>query len=204
MVEWRQFSLRGVSIINLLFALVAIPIAVLSHEVTHYLAYHWFDFGNPRLSYASASYAEQEAFRRAFTTGGVSAAAQIADPTKVGIGTLSAIAFSLLAGAAALVWSLRSLSVFAPLFAYANFFRSPLIALMYATGRSEGADEYRAEALLNVPATLPIALGCAGFLCSLYLIFAFTDRKEGIYLIVSSLIGLAIWMNLLGPLILLT
>ena len=179
-----------------------IPIAVLSHEATHYLAYQWFDFGNPRLSYASASYAEQEAFRQAFRTGGVSAAAQIADPIEVGTGTLSAIAFSLLAGAAALVWSLRSLSVFAPLLAYANFFRSPLIALMYATGRSEGADEYRAEALLNIPASLLIAMGCAGFLWSVYLVFLRTGWKEGIFLIVSSVIGLGTWMNLLGPLIL--
>ena len=65
---------------------VAVPVAIVLHELGHFGAYAAFGFPDPVLRYASASWADSGEWATLFRAGDMAAAAALAEPWKVAVG----------------------------------------------------------------------------------------------------------------------
>jgi hypothetical protein len=190
-------------------AVIAVPLAVLLHELGHFLAYWAFGFQGVALHYASATHSVEKTFWQLIYTGKVEAAAALLPLWKVGLGTTSGILFTYVLTIACCIFAARksphplviALGIFAPV----RFLSGIPTIVAVLSGRTVRAhtDEAHLAALTGIPLLL---LNFAGLLVMVlawvWLVRRIPTEHRWVSrgsLIVGLALGIYLYFFLLGP-----
>ena len=186
---------------------LSFPLAVLLHELGHYLLYIAYDFRDPVLHYGSAGYANSEAFWRHLRAGDVAAAAAIVPPWQAGVATAAGLVSTYLTVAACVLLARRrphplivGLGFVAPL----RFLPSVIELVLALLGRNPrtGSDEEHVAAAWGIPEMPLHLLGVACLVAGWYLLFRAVPRsrrRRVLPLIAGIIVGGVLYINLVGP-----
>ena len=193
---------------------IAFPIAVLLHELGHFGANVALGLPDPVLRYASASWSGSEEFWRLWRTGGLEAAAAIAEPRQVAVSAAAGPLVSyvvLLAcvlavrrfgpGRLSLVFGIGFVTPFRWIWAF------PVLYLrLRGTRVPGGPDEIAAAGLMGIPQWPVILLGLASLVLGYWFIVTAIPRGRRWRTLVPTLLGAILggvmWVPWLGPLLL--
>ena len=195
---------------------IAFPIAVLVHELGHFVAFAAFGFPGPVLRYASTSWSGSGEFDRLIRAGDVEAAAALVQPWQMAAGVAAGVIVTYL-------------TIIACVFAVRRFGPGPL-SLVLGVGlvtplRWLGAipifvsklrgtlqvpsntDEGWLAALTGIPETLLLLLGLTCLLLGYWFLVTAIPRGRRIRVVIPTLVGSVavggpLWVLWLGPLIL--
>lgn len=211
MPNWRGtegWLARGVA------GAVAVPVAILLHELGHYGAYVAFGFSDPVLRYSSASWAGSGEFATLFRAGDMAAAAAIAEPWKVAVAIAGGPTVSYLT-AIVCVLAVRRFGPGPLSFVLALGLSAPgqgLGALMvlavnlFGGGFIGNQDEAWVAAIAGIPSSLTVLPGVACLLLAPCFLVTAIPRGRRIQVVVpiAGGIGLGLfgWLSWLGPLLL--
>ena len=194
----------------LLWTAATFPIAVLSHELAHYIAYRLFDFQGPSLHYGSASYAASDAFWQRMREGNVAAASALIPPWQAGVAAAAGLIATYATVAACIVIARRrphpfwvGLGLIAPLRFVGSIF--VVLGALLGRRRNNGSDEEHVAMTLNFPELALHVLGIAILVAAWVLLLRIPPRhvKWGRSLVVAGIaIGGLLYIRLLGPLLL--
>lgn len=194
-------------------AIIAIPIAVLAHELGHFFVYRAFGFPGASLHYESSSYDLEDRFWSLYRSGALPAAAEVVAPWKVGTAAAAGLVVTYLMTIAGCIAATRTLTrtlqpVAVTLTLAANLRAIPIalsVIRTWGSGNIRGTDEAHVAALTGIPETLLVILGLASFIGSAVWLFGRVPRSERLISIVSAVVGLAAGMVaylIVGPQIL--
>lgn len=190
-------------------AIIAIPIAVLTHEAGHFFAYRAFGFPGASLHYESSTYDLEDQFWPLYRSGAQHAAAELVAPWKVGTAAAAGLVVTYvmtIAGCIAATRTLQPVAVTVTL--AANLLAIPIavsVIRTWGSGIIRGTDEAHVAALTGIPEALLVVLGLASFVGSAVWLFGRVTRSERLISIVSTIVGLAAGMVaylIVGPRIL--
>lgn len=146
-------------------SLVAVPLAVLLHEVGHALVYVAFGFPDVVLHYNSATYSTERTFWQLISRGNIAAAGSIIPVWKVGTATLAGILVTCGVALVCCLFAARknphplvfALGVFAPV----RFLSGIPVVTAWLTGRPvrAGTDEAHLAALTGIPIIVLVFAG---------------------------------------------
>ena len=103
----RQWLRGGKWLAGLVGGAIAAPIGILLHELGHFGAYVACGFPETALRFSSASWAGSGQFRRLWRAGDLEAAAAIAEPWQVAVGSAAGPIVSYLTAIACVLWVRR-------------------------------------------------------------------------------------------------
>ena len=193
---------------------VAVPVAILLHELGHFGAYVAFGFPDPVLRYASASWAGSGEFLTLVRAGDMAAAAAIAEPWKVAVALAGGPMVSYLT-AIACVFAVRRFGPGPLSFVLALGLSAPgqgLGALMvlaldlFGGGFIGNQDEAWVAAIAGIPSSLAVLPGVACLLLAPWFLVTAIPRGRRIQVVApiagGMVLGLFGWLLWLGPLLL--
>lgn len=193
---------------------LAFPVAVLLHELGHFLAFSAFGFPDTVLRSTSVSWTGAGEFRRLFLAGDLEAAAAIAEPWQVAVGVAAGpIASYLLVIASALAIRRFGPGPFSLVLGIGLVTPMRWLALIpFLSARLRGLrvtwgpDEVIVATLAGLPEVLVILFGVL-YLIGCWFIVTAVPRGRRMRAIVPTFVGAAVvggplWVLWLGPLIL--
>jgi hypothetical protein len=191
-------------------AIIAIPLAVLLHELGHFLAYWAFGFQGLALHYSSSTHAVETRFWQLIYSGNVERAAALLPLWKVGVATTAGILFTYLVTIGCCVFRSEEKSAPSGDCARASFapvrFLSGLPTIVAAlSGRrvSAGTDEAHLAALTGIPVLLLNVTGLLVLVLAwIWLLRSIPKDHKWISLVsvVSGLaLGIFLYFSVLGP-----
>ena len=142
-------------------AIIAIPVAVLAHELGHFFVYRAFGLPGATLHYESSTYDLEDRFWSLYRSGRLHAAAEVAAPWKVGTATAAGLVVTYvmtIAGCIAAT-ATRTLQPVAVTVTLAANLRAIPIAVSvirtWGSGNIRGTDEAHVAELTGIPEVLP-------------------------------------------------
>lgn len=201
--SWRQ-ALRWIGA-----SAMAVPLAVLLHELGHLLAYLIFGFQGAALHYSSSTYSLEKVFWQQVYRGNLPAAASMIPLWKVGLATAFGVVITCSVTLVCLYIAARksphplvvALGIFSPV----RFVSGGPAILGWLTGKPvrSGADEAHLATLTGVPKVLLIAAGLL-FLCFAWVWLVRSIPKQRRWISLGGLVlGLAaggiLYFRLVGP-----
>ena len=181
------------------------PVAVLSHELAHYLAYRAFDFPAPALHYASASSAAGDAFWKKMQEGDIVAATQLMVPWQAGVSAAAGLLATYVTVAAALMLTRRrphpfvvGLGLVAPLRSVGSAVALPFLIL----GRRSGTDEEHVAMTLHLPELALHVLGIGVLVAAwraLFRIPSHEARRGRTAALGGIVLGAVLYLGIIGP-----
>lgn len=193
---------------------IACPLSIVLHELGHFGAYVALRLPDPVLHFASAGWTGASEFKRLWRSADLEAAAAIAQPWQVAVGTaagpvvtyLTVIACVLAVrrwgpGPGALVFGL---GLAAPLRWLIGI---PVLYLNLRGNRTtSNTDEGWVAAITGIPETLLFLLGLACLLLACWFLVKAIPRNQRVGVVVPTLAGIVlggvVWVSWLGPRIL--
>ena len=146
-------------------SVIAVPLAVLLHELGHYLVYRAFGFQGVALHYSSTTHSVERAFWQLVYRGDVASAASLLPLWKAGLGTAAGILVTCVVTFVCCVFAARksppplaiALGIFAPVRFLSGLPTIPLVL----SGRPvrTGTDEAHLAVLTGIPVLLLIFAG---------------------------------------------
>lgn len=139
---------------------IAVPLAVLLHELGHFLAYWAFGFQGVALHYASATHSVERTFWQLVYRGNVNAAASLLPLWKVGLGTTAGLLSTYVVTFACCVLATRksphplviALGIFAPVRFLSGL--PTIVAALSGKSVTSHTDEAHLAALTGIPLLL--------------------------------------------------
>jgi hypothetical protein len=190
-------------------SIIAIPIAVLAHELGHFLLYVAFGFPGATLHYESSTHDLTDRFWSLYRSGARDAAAALIAPWKVATAAAAGpvVTYGMtVAGCIAAVRTVHPLVVTVTIAANLRAVPIALSAIRgWTSGNIRNTDEANVAALTGIPEMLLAALAIASCVGSAVWVFGKVPRSERLAAIVSTIVGLAAGMVLyliVGPRIL--
>ena len=190
-------------------AIMAIPLAVLLHELGHFLAYWAFGFQGVALHYSSSTHAVETRFWQLIYSGNVERAAALLPLWKAGVATTAGILFTYLVTIGCCVFAAKksphpvviALGIFAPVRFLSGI--PTIVAALSGQRVSAGTDEAHLAALTGIPVLL---LNVTGLLV-LVLAWIWLLRripKDHKWISVASLVsglalGIFLYFSVVGP-----
>jgi hypothetical protein len=187
-------------------ATTLLPVAVLAHELGHFLSDLAFGFEGASLHYAYSGFAGEQEFWRLVRAGNLAAAADIASIRHVGISALNGLLVTYALIALGLRMAARR-SFLVPLaIALGSAARLPLVLLLSALGRAEHTDEAHVAQALGVPEALAFAASGLALLAAViggWHILSRHGHKRLIAPMFAGVVaGTVLWTGVIGPLVL--
>jgi hypothetical protein len=205
-VSTHSATLRSQRICWASWTALAFPVAVLSHELAHYVAYRLFGFPGPALHYGSASHAVSSAFWQLMKAGDIAAASRLLPPWQAGVAAAAGLAASYLTVLACILVARRRPHPFVVglgLIAAGRFIGSVVVALMVLLGkRGNGSDEEHVAMTLPIPEALLHALGIAVLVVSWVVLLRIAAReiKRGRLAVLAGIVvGGVFYISVVGP-----
>lgn len=174
--------------------LVAAPLAVLTHEAGHYLAYRAVGLPEARLHFDSASHALEAPFWAEYRAGGPAAAGRLVAPWRIATGSIAGLAVTYALVLASCLVAARTFSALAVMLALASNVRAIPVGAMtlasWETTSLRGTDEAHVAALTGVPEFALVLVAAASLLGSAIWIFRRAPRPQRPMTIAVALVGL--------------
>lgn len=193
---------------------VAGPFSIVLHELGHFAAFILFEFRDPVLRFSSASWAGSGRFKALWRAGDVEAAAAIAEPWQVAVGSAAGPIVSYVTAIACVLAVRRSgpgplslvlgLGLSAPLQGVAAL----MILPWKLSGRpfTGNQDEVWVAWVTGIPETLALLPGLFCLLLAYWFLTTAIPRGQRLRVLVPTLVGMImggfVWILWLGPLLL--
>jgi len=203
-----QFAIAVPSILRsrwMWWTAAAFPVAVLSHEIGHYVAYRAFGFRGAVLHYGSASHAVAGEFWRLMKEGDVAAATLIHAPWQAGVAAAAGLLMTYATIAACVLIARRRPHPFVVglgLIAAIRFLGSALVVVMFMFGRRQnGSDEQHVAMTLNVPELAMHLVGITVLFASWRVLLRFPAQEPGgrAATLAGIVLGGILYIGVLGP-----
>ena len=193
---------------------IAAPLSIILHELGHFGAFAGFGFPDPVLRFSSASWAGSGEFRALFRAGDMEAAAALAEPWQVTVGSAAGPIVSYLTAIACVLAVRRfgpgplslvlGLGLAAPLQGVAAF---PVLATnLFGEGFTGNQDEVWVAWLAGIPSSLAVLPGLACLVLGYWFLVKAIPRDRRVRVLVPTLVGMVLggflWILWLGPLLL--
>ncbi len=205
-------SRRRIALQWWLGGVVAAPVAVLSHELGHFLTFWALGLPGATLHYSSASWRDSDAFYRFVLSGDIAAAAELAPPWQaaagLGMGLAATYAVVLAACLLCVKWRAHPAIVAIGYLSNIRIVAPVSIILLAAFGASvsSGCDECLLSLMTGVPLGVLTLLGIISLVASWWWLARYFPRGRRWTAVLSMcagmLLGLVVYQSLLGPLLL--
>lgn len=193
---------------------IALPLSIILHELGHFGAYTGLGFPDAVLRSTSASWAGSGEFKMLFRAGDMEAAAAIAEPWRIAVGSAAGPMVSYLT-AIACVFAVRrfgpgpfslvlGLGLAAPLQGVAAF---PVLAInLFGEGFTGNQDEVWVAWLTGIPSSLAVLPGLACLVLGYWFLVTAIPRDCRVQVLAPTFVGMVLggclWIPWLGPLVL--
>ena len=193
---------------------IALPLSIIFHELGHFGAFTGFGFPDAVLRSTSASWAGSGEFKMLFRAGDMEAAAALAEPWKIAVGSAAGPMISYLTAIACVLAVRRfgpgpfslvlGLGLAAPLQGVAAF---PVLAMnLFGGGFTGNQDEVWVAWLTGIPSSLAVLPGLACLLLGHWLLVRAIPRDRRLQVLAPTIGGMVLggclWILWLGPLVL--
>ena len=192
--------------------MIAAPVAVLPHELGHFLTYWALGLPGATLHYSSASWSDSSTFHRFVLSGDISAAAELAPLWKgaAGLGMGLAATYAVVIAACLLCakWRAHPAIVAIEFLSNVRIVAPVSVILLAAFGASvsSGCDEWLLSLLTGIPLGVLTSLGIISLVASWMWLARYLPLGRRWTAVMSMcagmVMGLAVYQSLLGPLLL--
>jgi len=188
---------------------IAVPLAVLLHEVGHLLAYLTFGFQGAALHYSSATYTLEKMFWQTVYRGNLAAATSMIPAWKVGVATAAGISITCVVTILCCLFVAKKgphpLAVALGIFSPVRFLSGIPTLLVWFSGKPvrTGTDEAHLAALTGIPVVLLIFAGLLFLLLTwIWLVRSIPKRQRWVSLgslFTGLVVGIFVYFWLIGP-----